>query len=160
MPDGSIRSADANLVSLDRWHAFNDADRRGFLPLCPDLVVELASPTDTIADLRRKMELEATNRTSLGWLLLPESRSVEIWSAVDPADEFARQACPEDTLPRRISAARRQDASPLVPGQLLDLEEIWLPEGRANTTADFMPSWATAKDLSVLLGKPWKTSHR
>jgi Uma2 family endonuclease len=86
LPDGSIRSPDASLVRLERWRALSDADRRGFPPLCPDLVVELASPTDTLADLRRKMGLYAANGASLGWLLLPDSRSVEVWSAVDPAE--------------------------------------------------------------------------
>jgi Uma2 family endonuclease len=63
---------------------------------------------------------------SLGWLLLPESRSVEVWSAVDPADDPGRQASPEELLPQRITAARRLDASPLFPGLALDLEEIWV----------------------------------
>jgi hypothetical protein len=46
LPDGSIRSPDASLVRLDRWQALSEAERRGFPPLCPDLVVELASPSN------------------------------------------------------------------------------------------------------------------
>jgi Uma2 family endonuclease len=87
-----------------------EAERRGFPPLCPDLVVELASPSDTPAELRRKMALYAANGASLGWLLLPESRRVEIWSPASP--------------PRR-SEARHLDASSLFPGLVLDLDEIW-----------------------------------
>ncbi|MFM7394732.1 MAG: Uma2 family endonuclease [Cyanobium sp.] len=110
LPDGSIRSPDASLVRLDRWQALSEAERRGFPPLCPDLVVELASPSDTPADLRRKMELYAANGASLGWLLLPEFRSVEIWSPASP---------PQHT------EARHLDAGPLFPGLVLDLDEIW-----------------------------------
>jgi len=43
LPDGSIRSPVASLVRMDRWQALSEAERRGFPPLCPDLVVELAS---------------------------------------------------------------------------------------------------------------------
>jgi Uma2 family endonuclease len=42
LPDGSVRSSDASLLRLGRWRALSDAERDGFPPLCPDLVVELA----------------------------------------------------------------------------------------------------------------------
>ena len=45
LPDGSVRSPDASLVRLERWQALTAEQRRGFAPLCPDLVVELASPS-------------------------------------------------------------------------------------------------------------------
>ena len=38
-------SPDAALVALDRWQALSAEQRRRFAPLCPDLVVELASPS-------------------------------------------------------------------------------------------------------------------
>ena len=46
LPDGSVVSPDASLVRLDRWEALSAEERRRFAPLCPDLVVELASPSD------------------------------------------------------------------------------------------------------------------
>ncbi len=46
LPDNSVLSPDVSLVDLDRWQALSGAERRGFAPLCPDLVVELASPSD------------------------------------------------------------------------------------------------------------------
>ena len=55
LADGSVRSPDASLVRLDRWRALSEAERDGFPPLCPDLVVELASPSDQLEPLRRKM---------------------------------------------------------------------------------------------------------
>ncbi|MCX5955719.1 MAG: Uma2 family endonuclease [Cyanobacteria bacterium] len=71
-------------MHLDRWAALNDAERRGFPPLSPDLVVEPASPNDAPADLRRRMALYAANEACLVWLLLAKSRSVEIWSPASP----------------------------------------------------------------------------
>jgi Uma2 family endonuclease len=81
LPDGSVRSPDASVVRLERWEALSQAERRGFAPLCPDLVVELASPSDDLSALRRRMVAFMDNGASLGWLLLPETRTVEIWSA-------------------------------------------------------------------------------
>ena len=43
LPDGSVRSQDSSVVRLDRWQVLSEAEREGFPPLCPDLVVELAS---------------------------------------------------------------------------------------------------------------------
>ena len=83
--DGSVLSPDAALVRLDRWQALTAEERRGFPPLCPDLLVELASPGDGgprgVTALRRKMDLYQANGACLGWLLLPEERAVEIWKS-------------------------------------------------------------------------------
>ena len=61
LPDNSVLSPDASLVALERWRALSPEERRGFAPLCPDLVVELASPGDEglrgVAALRRKMDV-------------------------------------------------------------------------------------------------------
>ncbi|MCP9793494.1 Uma2 family endonuclease [Vulcanococcus limneticus Candia 3F8] len=48
LPDGSVLSPDASLVRLDRWRALSPEQRRGFAPLCPALVVELASASDEV----------------------------------------------------------------------------------------------------------------
>lgn len=45
LPDGSVLSPDASLVRQERWEALTPEERRGFAPLCPDLVVELAGPS-------------------------------------------------------------------------------------------------------------------
>jgi Uma2 family endonuclease len=83
LPDGSVLSPDAALVLEERWQALTLQQRQGFPPLCPDLVVELASASDEgprgHSALRRKMEAYQANGARLGWLLLPEQRAVEIW---------------------------------------------------------------------------------
>jgi Uma2 family endonuclease len=59
LSDGSVVSPDASLVRLDRWQALSAAERRSFAPLSPDLVVELAGPSDEgprgVIALRQKM---------------------------------------------------------------------------------------------------------
>jgi Uma2 family endonuclease len=85
LPDGSVVSPDASLVVLDRWQALSTAERRSFAPLCPDLVVELASPSDEgprgVSALRQKMASYQANGARLGWLLLPHQQAVEVWPA-------------------------------------------------------------------------------
>ena len=116
LPDGSVLSPDASLVRLERWQALTPEQRRGFPPLCPDLVVELASPSDEgprgLTALRRKLAAYRANGAQLGWLLLPAEQAVEIWRADAPT-------------PERLAPARQLSAEPLFPGLTLDLTEIW-----------------------------------
>jgi Uma2 family endonuclease len=116
LPDGSVFSPDASLLRLDRWRALTPEQRRGFAPLCPDLVVELASQCDDgprgLTALRQKMESYRANGAQLGWLLIPEEQAVEIWSAVDAA-------------PQRIAPAHALSASPHFPGLQIELAEVW-----------------------------------
>ena len=119
LPDNSVLSPDASLVALDRWQALSTEQRRGFAPLCPDLVVELASPSDEgprgLTALRQKMAAYQRNGARLGWLLIPAERAVEIWEPL--ADSPAQ--------PRRLEAASRLEADPHFPGLAIDLEAIW-----------------------------------
>ena len=52
-------SPDASVFREKRWQAPTPEQRRSFPPLCPDLVIELASPSDEgprgATALRRKM---------------------------------------------------------------------------------------------------------
>ncbi len=117
LPDGSVRSPDASLVRLDRWLALSEAERDGFPPLCPDLVVELASPSDEPQALRRKLAAYMANGARLGWLLLPLSRSVEVWTPESAAGA---------SIPARVLAAGQPlEAGQQFPGLRIDLAEIW-----------------------------------
>jgi len=117
LPDGSVLSPDAALVLEDRWQALSPEQRRSFPPLCPDLVVELVSPSDEgprgVTALRRKMGLYQANGARLGLLLLPQERAVEIWRGG------------QQGMAERLDNASRVDGSELAEGLGLDLEEIW-----------------------------------
>ena len=120
LPDGSVLSPDASLLRMERWQALTAEQRRGFAPLCPDLVVELASPADEgprgISALRRKMASYRSNGARLGWLLLPQERAVEIW----PAQGQGREG-----EPLRLEGAEMLEGGPHFPGLRLELAEIW-----------------------------------
>ena len=115
LADGSVLSPDAAVLRLNRWLGLTAEQRRGFAPLCPDLVVELASPSDEgprgVTSLRRKMACYQANGAWLGWLLLPAERAVEVW--------------PTSGEPRRIEPAEGLEAGADFPGLQLELGEIW-----------------------------------
>ena len=102
LPDGSVLSPDASLVRLERWRALSPEQQRSFPPLCPDLVVELASSSD-----QGPLGLSA----QLGWLLIPAEQAVEVWPAQGAA--------------QRLEGAARLDGGTLLPGLQLDLTAIW-----------------------------------
>lgn len=79
LPNGAIRSPDAAWVAIDRWHALNPDQQKGFAPLCPDFVIELLSTTDTWAEIRAKMLEYTANGCRLGWLIDPNTKTVEIY---------------------------------------------------------------------------------
>ncbi|MFN7901115.1 MAG: Uma2 family endonuclease [Synechococcaceae cyanobacterium] len=117
LADGSVLSPDLAMVRQERWLALSPEQRRGFPPLCPDLVLELASPSDEgprgVTMLRQKMALYQANGAQLGWLLLPQERTVEIWRAGQLG------------LAERLEEASQLQGAELAEGLVLDLEDIW-----------------------------------
>ncbi len=78
LPDGADISPDAAWIRRDRWDALTPEEKEKFAPICPDFVVELRSPTDSLEKLRAKMRLYMKNGARLGWLLDRKNRKVEI----------------------------------------------------------------------------------
>ena len=79
LPNGAVRAPDASWLKLERWEALTPQQRQKFLPLCPDFVVELRSPTDSVKQLQAKMQEYIDNGARLGWLIDAETRQVEIY---------------------------------------------------------------------------------
>ncbi|AFY73288.1 hypothetical protein Syn7502_01185 [Synechococcus sp. PCC 7502] len=79
LPNGAERSPDASWLKLERLAAFTLEQRQKFLPLCPDFVVELRSPTDSLKPLQVKMQEYIDNDCQMGWLIDPKQRTVEIY---------------------------------------------------------------------------------
>ncbi|NJO48041.1 MAG: Uma2 family endonuclease [Oscillatoriales cyanobacterium RM2_1_1] len=79
LPNGATRSPDVSWVRLDRWNALTPEQRRGFIPLAPDFVLELMSPSDNLSNLQEKMQEYLENGVLLGWLVNPDGKTVEIY---------------------------------------------------------------------------------
>lgn len=79
LPNGADRSPDAAWVTNDRWNALTIDEQDLFIPLCPDFVVELMSPSDTRSVLQSKMQEYQDNGVRLGILIDRTIKEVEIY---------------------------------------------------------------------------------
>lgn len=111
LPNGAVRSPDASWVERTRLATLTNEQRRKFLPLCPEFVVELRSPSDSLAILQAKMQEYLENGAKLGWLIDPENRRVYVYRPGEPVRELKN--------PENVSG------NPVLPGFVLDLREIW-----------------------------------
>lgn len=86
LPNGAERSPDAAWIPQIKWDSLSPEQRRRFLPLCPDFVIELLSPSDSWEDLLSKMAEYQANGTRLGWLIDPDTKRVAIYRPMQPVE--------------------------------------------------------------------------
>lgn len=86
LPNGAERSPDAAWIPLEKWNALSLEERRGFLPLCPDFVMELLSPSDSWSRGKKKMEEYMENSCRLGWLIEPRNKRVAVYRTGKPVE--------------------------------------------------------------------------
>ncbi|MBW4640746.1 MAG: Uma2 family endonuclease [Gloeocapsa sp. UFS-A4-WI-NPMV-4B04] len=79
LPNGARRSPDAAWIRRDRWDALTLEQQDKYPPICPDFVIELVSPSDSVEELRQKMQEYLDNGAELGWLIDPKTRLVEVY---------------------------------------------------------------------------------
>ncbi|MDB9509998.1 Uma2 family endonuclease [Kamptonema animale CS-326] len=101
LPNGADRSPDVSWVRRERWEALTPQQRKGFVPLCPDFVVELRSESDSLRSLQTKMQEYIDNGARLGWLIDPKNRRVEIYRSGSEVEvlENPSELSGEDVLP-------------------------------------------------------------
>jgi Uma2 family endonuclease len=100
-------------VRRERLANLTTEQKRKFLPLCPDLVVELRSPSDPLATVQAKMREYIENGARLGWLLDPGSRQAYVYR---PGES-----------PRVLENPHKLSGEPELPGFVLDLRPISEP---------------------------------
>lgn len=88
LPNGADRSPDAAWVALERWQALTPEQQEQFVPLCPDFVVELMSPSDALSKAQEKMAEYLENGLRLGWLINRKGRFVEIYRPNQPVERL------------------------------------------------------------------------
>ncbi len=111
LPNGADRSPDASWVTMDRWNALTQAEKERFAPLCPDFVVELMSPSDSLEKTRTKMREYMENGARLGWLINRQQQQVEIYRPHREVEILAN--------PQTLSG------EDILPGFVFDLAQIW-----------------------------------
>ena len=112
LPNKADRSPDASWIPLEKWNNLTPQQRQKFLPLCPDFVIELRSPSDSLKTLQNKMKEYLENGTKLGWLINPKAKQVEIY----------RQGKEVEILDNPTTLSGED----ILPNFVLDLESIWL----------------------------------
>jgi Uma2 family endonuclease len=110
LPNGADRSPDASWVKAERWNALTPEQQEKFAPLCPDFVVELRSPSDSLKDLQEKMQEYIANGAQLGWLIDRKNKRVEIY----------RQGKDVEILDNPVSLSGED----VLPGFVLYLQQI------------------------------------
>jgi Uma2 family endonuclease len=111
LPNGATRSPDVSWIKIARWNALTPEQRKRFLPLCPDFVIELVSESDDLADTQAKMREYIANGLRLGWLINPKNKQVEIYR---PNQEI-------EVLQSPLSLSGED----VLPGFILDLQPIF-----------------------------------
>ena len=110
LPNGAVRSPDVSWVSKERLAELTGEQMDKFLPLCPEFVLELRSPTDRLSVVKEKMQEYIENGAELGWLIDPRERRVYIYTA----DGVEEQEQPQEVRGMGV-----------LEGFVLELEEIW-----------------------------------
>jgi len=111
LPNKADRSPDASWVEKSRWSALTPEQREKFIPLCPDFVLELVSPSDSLKKTQEKMQEYMENGCRLGWLINRKKREVEIYR---PGQDVEVLQCPLTLSGENV-----------LPGFVLNLQKIW-----------------------------------
>lgn len=111
LPNGATRSPDASWVKLSRWNALSNVQKAKFAPLCPDFVVEISSPSDSLKTLKEKMQEYINNGASLGWLIDRQNHQFYIY----------RPNVDVECLDNPVTVS----GDSVLPGFNLDLAKIW-----------------------------------
>jgi Uma2 family endonuclease len=78
LANGAMRSPDAAWISTERWEFVPAADRGRFAHVCPEAIFEILSPSDLPLQAQKKVEEFIANGASIGVLIDPFTRVVEV----------------------------------------------------------------------------------
>jgi len=110
LPNSAIRSPDLAWVERSKVEKLTPEAREAFAPLCPDFLVEIASPSDDRVALQAKLREYISQGARLGWLIDPFQREVEIYR---PEREV-------ELLKQPVTLSGED----VLPGLVVDLSEI------------------------------------
>jgi Uma2 family endonuclease len=89
LPSGAAFAPDASWVLKTRLASLTKQEKAQFGRLCPDFVVELKSPSDRLSSLKSKLEEWMANGAQLGWLIVPEKRTVYVFRPGADSEELS-----------------------------------------------------------------------
>lgn len=113
LPNGARRSPDAAWTSTGKIQQLSQKSLETYWHLCPDFIIELKSKTDRMRVLREKMLEWIANGAQLGWLIDPETKTVEVYRP--------------NRDPELLDGVNFVKGEGLVGGFTLDLLPVWNP---------------------------------
>jgi Uma2 family endonuclease len=84
LPDGAALSPDAAWVAHKSLRKLSRDERKEFLRLSPEFVVEVMSPSDRLKAAKQKMEKWIANGVQLAWLIDGDTQTVYVYRALQP----------------------------------------------------------------------------
>ncbi|MBD2338914.1 Uma2 family endonuclease [Calothrix sp. FACHB-156] len=111
LPNGADRSPDVSWLEKSRWDALTPEQREKFIPLCPDFVIEILSPSDRLQKVQEKMRDYIDNGCRLGLLINRKKQELEIYRPQQSVEIL--------TAPTTVSG------EDILPGFILNLQKIW-----------------------------------
>ena len=102
LSDSSIFSPDASWISNDRMLNLSKEEKKKFAHVCPNFIIELKSPSDTIIQLKNKMLKWMKNGCELAWLINPDKQEAHIYrsnGSIEILNGFDRKLSGENVLP-------------------------------------------------------------
>jgi Uma2 family endonuclease len=111
LPDGSALCPDAAWVSNEALGRLTPKQRKEFLHLAPEFVVEVMSPSDRLKSAKTKMEQWIANGVQLGWLIDGDAKAVYVYRDGHP--------------PKTRRGVLQLAGEGSLEGFVLDLKAIW-----------------------------------
>ncbi|BAY99664.1 hypothetical protein NIES37_36470 [Tolypothrix tenuis PCC 7101] len=111
LPNGADRSPDVSWVEKSRWNALTAEQREKFIPLCPDFVIEILSPSDRLQKVQEKMQEYLANGCRLGFLINRKQQELEIYRPQQQVEI--------------LKAPLTVSGEDVLPGFILNLQKIW-----------------------------------
>lgn len=102
LPDGSMRSPDISWVSNQQWNKLTKEQKRKFAPVCPEFVVEVKSPSDSLKQLQDKMIEWMSNGVKLGWLIDVDEQKAYTYHSEgvqEAVEDFGSKLSGKEVLP-------------------------------------------------------------
>jgi Uma2 family endonuclease len=102
LPDQSVLAPDAAFVTKQRWESLTEEQQKKFAPLTPDFIIEVRSESDSLNQLKSKMENWIRNGCLLAWLIDPVEKKAYVYkpdSAFTAIDNFNTLLSGEAVLP-------------------------------------------------------------
>lgn len=111
LPNGAGRSPDAAWVSNGKIAGLSKAERKKFVRVVPEFVIEVMSPSDRLKAAKEKMQEWISNGVELGWLIDGDAKTVHVYRRGKPPEEH--------------HGLKRIEGEGPVEGFVLELDAIW-----------------------------------